>query len=135
MKLLVILFFVEMIKTTVLANIFQKYSLQIDTSIKNSISSLWLIGNYKLNSKLQCLSQCNLMKDCYSVTYNMDLISTNNCAMYSKIFEANELISLNKTNLYSQHCKKIIYLIFFTSIFFKNNSVICKRHRLHCNFE
>ena len=80
----------------------QKYSFQVDTSVN---SSSWLIGSYKKLHKTFCLVECNLLENCYSVTYKHDLSLTNNCALYSTIFSASELVLVKNTNLYSKECK------------------------------
>ena len=80
----------------------QKYSSQIDTSIVSTDSSNGLIKVYKFKSKFDCLAQCNLNSNCYTVTYSSDTSLIHNCALYSKYFNQGELVSLKNTNLYSK---------------------------------
>ena len=81
------------------ANISEKYSL---IKINTSINSTWLIGFYKMSSKLKCFAQCNYMTNCYSVAYSIGPGSTNNCACYSKEFAISESIVIQNTYLYSK---------------------------------
>ena len=94
------------------AQFFQnEYSFQIHTSIN---SSSWLIGNSKKFHKTFCLIECNLLENCYSVTYKHDLCSANNCALYSTNFLPSELVSDINTNLYFKERKfnlKFFFLI------------------------
>ena len=85
----------------------ERYYLKKDFSINlTTIDSSWSVGYYTLKSKIICLAECNLIKSCYSVVYNQDSTLTTNCALYSKYFEANELISIKNSYLYSKECKK-----------------------------
>ena len=102
-----------------LADISIKYSLM---KINASINSTWLIGNYKISSKLKCFAQCNSMPDCYSVAFSENSRSANNCACYSIEFATNESIVVQDTYLYSklqqtqqqqQQCKMNILISFF----------------------
>ena len=93
------------IATTELTSVSQKYSVKIDTSVNFSLHSSWLIGHYEVKSRFKCLAKCNLISSCYSVTYNTDSNSINNCALFSKVFLKNELILLKSTNLYFKECK------------------------------
>jgi hypothetical protein len=84
---------------------FQKYSSEVDTSIGLSVSSKWLIQNYKKSDKTLCLQECNLNDGCYTATYSSDFNLLDNCILYSKYFATSELILLNNTTLYSKECK------------------------------
>ena len=81
---------------------FQKYSSEVDTSIGLSVSSKWLIQNYKKSDKTLCLQECNLNDGCYTATYSSDSGSLDNCILFSKYFNQSELVSLEDTNLYSK---------------------------------
>ena len=98
---------VKLIIATELVSVSQRYSVKIDTSVNCSLHSTWLIGHYEVKSRFKCLAKCNLITNCYSVTYNMDTNSaSNSCALYSKIFLTSELISLKNTNMYFKaQCK------------------------------
>ena len=87
----------------VLTSTSKKYSTEVNTSIGQTVSSLWLIQSYKLKSKFDCLAQCNLISDCFTATYSSD--SIDNCVLYSRYFSTSELVSLKNTNLYSKECK------------------------------
>ena len=96
----------------------EKYSFKIETSVNCSLHSSWLIGHYEVNSRFECLAKCNLITSCYSVTYNTDSNSINNCALFSKVFLTNELILLKNTNLYFKECKiNILFGFFLIKIF------------------
>ena len=82
-----------------LADISVKYSL---IKINTSINSSWLIGNYKMSSKMKCFAQCNSMSECYTVVYSNDSQSINNCGCYSIVFAMNETILMQNTYLYSK---------------------------------
>ena len=93
--------------STALATTSQKYSIQVDTSIGLTVSSIWLIQSYQKSDKTLCLVECNLKSDCYTATFSSDSSLLDNCALYSKYFETSELVSLKNTNLYSKEfqCK------------------------------
>ena len=103
-------FIIELVVAAGLTIASQKYSIQKDSSINDSLNSSSVIERWEVNSKLNCLMKCNLLTNCYSVTYNMDSNSTNNCVSYSKIFLTNELISSKNTNLYFKECKTNILI-------------------------
>jgi mRNA-degrading endonuclease YafQ of YafQ-DinJ toxin-antitoxin module len=76
---------------TVLTLTSKKYSIQVNTSIGQAVSSSWLIQSYKLKSKFDCLAQCNLRSDCFTLTYSLDL--NENCVLFSRYFSTSELVS------------------------------------------
>ena len=106
MRNFVVFFLIKIIMSVSGAEL-KKYSIQSDTSIGPSVSSIWLIQSYKFKSKFECLGQCNLKTDCYTATYSSDPSLLDNCALYSKYFTISELVSLKNTNLYSKEfqCK------------------------------
>ena len=92
--------FISLITITIgLADTSEKYALK---KINSSINSTWLIGNYKMSSKMKCFAQCNFMTNCYSVAYRMDSASIYNCACYSKEFATNDSIVMQNSYLYSK---------------------------------
>ena len=100
-KLTVLLIIKIISMLTGLAFVRNKYSLQINTSTK--IDSPYLIEKYKVNNKIMCLVQCNLIENCFSVAYNQNSIA--NCFLYSKYFSSNELTPLKNSLFYSKECK------------------------------
>ena len=102
--------------STVTAMNLSKYSMQIDTLINSTTGSSWLIDSFKLNSKLRCLLKCNLMANCYSITYKLDSISTDNCALYSRYFETSELVSFKNSLFYEKECKQALNFYFFSKL-------------------
>ena len=88
-----------------LATTSHKYSIQVDTSIGPTVSSIGLIQSYQKSDKTLCLVECNLKKDCYTLTFSSDSSLIDNCALYSKYFATSDLVSLKNTNLYSKDCE------------------------------
>ena len=87
----------------------QKYSFKTETNVNTSLNYLWLIRNLKFSSRLECLAQCSLLDDCFSVLYDLNSSSTNNCALYSRIFLSFEFVSLKNTNLYFKECNFFLF--------------------------
>ena len=91
--------------STAKATTSQKYSIQVDTSINPTVSSIGLIQSYKKSDKTSCLVECNLKVDCYTATYSSNSSLLDNCALYSKNFATSDLVTLKNTNLYSKDCE------------------------------
>ena len=108
-QIFVILFLHKIILIEASASL-EKYFVQNDISVNlTSINSSWSVGYYTFKSKIICLAECNSITSCYSVVYNEDSTLTTNCALYSKYFKANELISMKSSYFYSKECKKFYF--------------------------
>ena len=113
MHILIISLILKIITTSTMPTMsFKKYSIRIDTLINHTTGSSWLIDSFKLNSKFICLSKCNLMANCYSITYSVS--TAENCAFCSRYFETSELVSFKNSLFYEKECKQALNFYFFS---------------------
>jgi hypothetical protein len=93
-------------------NIGKKYSVLKDVNVVSNIDQIWFIKSLNVrNNKLYCMSECNKYDECHTIVFSTSL-SNDNCFLYNKNFELNELVQSNTSNLYKKECKRKLLIDF-----------------------
>jgi hypothetical protein len=83
----------------------KKYSVSKNVNIASSIDQIWFITSLTVrNSKMYCMAECNKYDECHTIVFSTSQ-SNDNCFLYNKNFELNELVQSNISNLYKKECK------------------------------
>jgi hypothetical protein len=85
-------------------NIKKKYSVSKNVNIASNIDPLWFIKSLTVRNKMHCMSECNKYDECHTIVFSTTQ-SNDNCFLYNKNFELNELVQSNISNLYKKECK------------------------------
>ena len=76
------------------------YSILNNYDVDQTIGSNWLINKFSVNSRIMCLTECNLNSLCLNLFYNK-LSST--CSIYSKQFVSTQLIPTSNSDFYTRN--------------------------------
>jgi hypothetical protein len=101
-KLIIFLFILKPIYGQ--QNIGKKYSVSKDVNVAANIDQIWFIKRLLVRNKLNCMSECNKYDECHTTVFSASQIN-DNCFLYNKNFEINELVQSNISNLYKKECK------------------------------
>jgi hypothetical protein len=86
-------------------NIGKKYSVLKDVNIAANIDAIWFITSLTVRNKMYCMAECNKYDECHTIVFSTSQ-SNDNCFLYNKNFELNELVQSNTSNLYKKECKR-----------------------------
>jgi hypothetical protein len=85
-------------------NIGKKYSVLKDVNVVSNIDPIWFITSLTIKSKMNCMAECNKYNECHTIVF-LTSHSIDNCFLYNKNFELNELVQSKISNLYKKECK------------------------------
>ena len=99
-----------------IGNLSSKYSFQNDIDVTIALkNSTFTIGNYFKEIEIMCIAECNKYKDCLTVVFDQQaVITSDNCFLYKKYFESNEIKISTSKKFYRRISKSyLLCLIWF----------------------
>jgi hypothetical protein len=90
----------------------KKYSVLKDVNVASNIDQIWFIKSMNVrNNKMYCMAECNKYDECHTIVFSTSQ-SNDNCFLYNKNFELNELVQSSISNLYKKECKHKLLIDF-----------------------